>query len=602
MAERTRNKPVVLKGLRWQQFRKRFGVRRGGPITALDVDGLVLRAVNASPRVGRTVITRIVAERLDFPPAGDRSDPQELGRAVAKTLDKLRLSPGSVVMAIPRASVVLRTLTLPEVRDVRELASVVHLQVAKDLPFHAEDAVIDFRIRRQIELPTSNGTNGGNGKQNGAAVPGEEPPPPPKRKLEVLVAAVKRDVVEFYRQVAQAAGLKLAGLGLLSYGNARCLEACRVADDQESIGFITLRPEEVGIDVIAQKSLLFSRGASIKPRAETAAPSLSPSQPAAPAAGAPNGVNGTAAPAPPAETPAATPETYADLVTIEVVRTLAGYGGTEPGNPVARLVVAGATGQESAVSEALAKRLGLPCALLDPATLLDLPRAAREQASGAVAALGLALGVHDPQGLPFDFLNPKRPAVRRDMKQIRLLMGAAAAAACVIFVLAVGRTLENRQKSVLNNLLALAAKEKRQQPVYRRTQIQLNTIRDWTAEGHRWLDHYAYLSAILPPSEDLYVQSLTISGQGTIRLAVQARNAAVLARLEKTLHTAGYDLKPPALNPSPDKHGYNFRSEVAFIPTDKVKIDLAKVHPPARPVDDVSLQAVPKGTRRGGGS
>ena len=600
MAEKSRNKPVVLKGLRWQQFRKRFGVRRRGPITALDVDGSVLRAVNASPRGTRSVITRIVAERLEFPAAADRSDPLELGRAIGRTLDKLRLSPGSVVMAIPRASVVLRTLTLPEVSDVRELASVVHLQVARDLPFYAEEAVIDFRIRRQIADPppvTEPSQEGGGGEEALTAVPAV-----PRRKIEVLVAAVQQEVVEFYRQTATAAGLKLAALGLLSYGNARCLEACRAAAGHECVAFITLRPDEVGIDVISQQTLLFSRGASIKPRPQPVA------EPAPVVLGAaiPPAADPAAATAVPApvkgEPPPTAPETFANMVTIEVVRTLASYGGIEPANPVAKIIIAGATGQETGVTEALSRRLGLPCVFLDPATALDLPRAARENAPGAVGALGLALGINDPQGLPFDFLNPKRPAVHRDMKRVRLLMGAAAVGAAVVFILALGRTLEHRRRVILNEVQALVTKEKRQQPLYKRTQLQFSTVRDWTAESHRWLDHYAYLSAILPASEDLYVQSISISGQGTIRLAVQARGGDVLARVEKKLHAAGYDVKPLAITPSPDKTGYNFRSEVAIAPTEKLKIDLVKNHPLPRPADDISLQPVPKTLRKGGGS
>jgi len=76
----------------------------------------------------------------------------------------------------------------------------------------------------------------------------------------------------------------------------------------------------------------------------------------------------------------------------------------------------------------------------------------------------------------------------------------------------------------------------------------------------------------------------------------------VLARVEKKLHAAGYDVKPLAITPSPDKTGYNFRSEVAIAPTEKLKIDLAKNHPSARPADDISLQPVSKTLRKGGGS
>src|SRR5207247_2804654 len=131
---------------------------------------------------------------------------------------------------------------------------------------------------------------------------------------------------------------------------------------------------------------------------------------------------------------AAVPETFVDAVTIEVVRSLHSYGGMEPHIPVVKMAVAGVTGHEAAVTEALQTRFNTPCVLLDPASALDLPGAAREHAAGSISALGLALGVNDPQGLPFDFLNPKQPAVQRNMRRIRLMMGAAAAIAVLLFV------------------------------------------------------------------------------------------------------------------------------------------------------------------------
>ena len=56
-----------------------------------------------------------------------------------------------MVIGVPRHSVILRTLSLPRIQDVRELASVVHMQIGKDLPFRQEEAVIDFKVRAQTE-------------------------------------------------------------------------------------------------------------------------------------------------------------------------------------------------------------------------------------------------------------------------------------------------------------------------------------------------------------------------------------------------------------------------------------------------------------------
>jgi hypothetical protein len=137
-------------------------------------------------------------------------------------------------------------------------------------------------------------------------------------------------------------------------------------------------------------------------------------------------------------------------------------------------------------------------------------------------------------------------------------------------------------------------------PIYRRMQQQAAGVQNWVKEGRNWLEQYAYLSAILPPSEDIYLTSLSVSGQGNIHLAVQARSGEILATLDKRLRAAGYDVKPLAITPGSDKFGYGFRSTVELILPAKMKVDLTKVQPPARPVDDGSLDTKGRPGRKGG--
>jgi Tfp pilus assembly PilM family ATPase len=609
-----------LKGWNVLALRRKFGVRPQGPITALDVDGQVLRAVQIASPGSRTAVTRIEAVRLDLAADADRSDPVVMGGAIARALKHLRLKPGLVVMGVPRTSVVLRTLSLPVLKDIRELASLVHFQVGKDLPFRTEDAVIDFKVRRTV--PAAPRIEPGGKPAEGSDESKAEPPAAPP-KLEVLVTAVKRDVVEFYENTAAEAGLKLAALGWLSYGNARCVEACRVTEGDEAVALVSLRPDEVIIDIIAQQSLLFSRGAAI--RLQPAEPALASAKPEPGAlgvspkpqpdevgraltsvatAGAAESVSLSAeagATTVPTVPPPEKNETFADAVTIEVVRSLHSYSGMEPHDPVAKAVVVGATGHEPAVVDAIQKRLNTPCSLLDLASTLGLPPAAREHASGAISAIGLALGVNDPSGLPFDFLHPKRPAVQRDLGRIRLLAGAAAVAALLMLLMAVRTHLVNQRTRLLQQVDLELAEAKKKQPIYRQMRTQAGTLSAWVGESRNWLQHYAYLTAILPPSEEVYLKSLSISGQGTIRLAVQARSGEILAKLDKQLRAAGYDVKPLAITPGADKFGYNFASTVELLVPDKMKIDLAKVQPPSRPEDDISLEPRRPGTRKGGG-
>jgi len=542
MADKARMK-AALRPIDLDKMRKKFRVRKAGACIAIDLDGSTLRAVQTAPRGDSFSVSRIFAEALELPPEADRNDPAVIGRAIGATLERARIKTGPVVMGIPRHMVVLRNLSLPAIEDERELASMVHFQIAKDLPFRFEEAIIDFTLRRHV--PDASGE---------------------ADKVELLVAAVKRDVVDFYRRAAAEAKLKLVGLGWLSYANARCLAACRVTEGNDGAALVSLRPDEATVDIIERDSLLFSRGVPIKFHAEPLPP-----------------IEGSEPP------PAEEPTTYADAATIEVVRSLHSYGGMEPHVNVSRLVVTGATGHEAAVVEALQNRLNIAASVLDPATALDLPNEAREHATGAISAIGLALSAGDADGLPFDFLNPKRPPVRRNVRRIRMLIGTAAAAAALIFFFGLRKHFIDQRLHVQRQIIAELSKEEKNRPLYRRMRQQALSIQDWAREGHNWLDHYAYLSSILPASEEIYITQLSVGAQGTIRFAVQARNGETLAKLDKQLRAAGYNVKPLAITPASDKLGYNFRSNVELTLTDGMKIDLAKVNAPARPSDDASL-------------
>ena len=511
-------------------------------ITALDLEGLTLRVVQTR---SRGVIGQVVSGALELAADADRNDPTLLGAALRRTLNRLEIRPAAVVMGVPRARVVLRTLTVPEIGRMDELASLVHFQVAKDLPFRLEEAVIDFRILRRI-VPSAE-TPAAKEAQPGTDSPGAT-------KLEVLAAVVRRDEVDTYQKLADAAGFRLVGLGLLPDANARCIQACRLEDSKEATALVTIRPEEVGVDVVAEGALRFSRGGVLRPAGE-----------------------------------ATSSDSWVGSAAIEVVRSLHSYGGMGIEAPVGRILVAGSTGQEAAVVEALASRTPTPCTVLDPGKALELPDSLHKESAGAVAAIGLALGVGDADGLPLDFVNPKQPAVPRDIRRLAILGGTAVAVVLLVAVLGTRSWLLNRRNAVLKAVNTELADAEKKRPVYQKLTRQTAVVEDWIRNEHDWLAHYAYLTSVLPPSDEVYLSSIAVTGQNAIRLAVQARSGETLARLEKQLVAAGYEVKPIAITPGADRFGYEFRSNVEVLVPAKLKIDLHKVKPPSRPIDDVSM-------------
>jgi Tfp pilus assembly PilM family ATPase len=553
-------------------------------VTAVDLDGNIVRLCQATQRSGGATVTRLSSASLDLPPEANRTDPAIVGPALSRALAKLRIKPATVVMGIPRAQVVLRTLLLPPVQNPGELASLVHFQAGRDLPFRAEEAVIDFQVRRTIQVPqravapepaAPSGTPS-------ASLPSTAPAaaPAPTARLEVLVAVVKRDTIAFYQQLAEIAGFKLAALGFLPHAHARCIQACHVADTDNAFALVSLRPDEVTIEVLSHDALLFSRATRFSsPTPESTEP---------------------AEPAEPAAKPRPDPLSLVQYATRETLRSLHAFSGSEPDTTISKLVVAGATGLEPDLSTALADRLGLPTTHLDPAGPLRITGESAAEAPGALAALGLALGLADRSGLPFDFLNPKRPPVQRDTRRLKILLGATAAILVLVATFGIRTTLVRRETDLYNQAYAELMDAEKKRPIYRRGILQGTTVDNWIKSSRDWTDHFAHLSTVLPPAEDLYIKKFTVTGQGSLRIAVQARSGEIIARLDKQLRAAGYDVKPSAITPGSDRYGYDFASVVELLIPAKLKIDLTKLKVPSRPSDDGSLD--PELMKRGGRS
>lgn len=520
----------------------------GRRITAIDLDGDTLRIVQAMRRGGRVQFTRYAATDLSFNGDGEPS-PAARGEAIRAAFRELQVRPRSVVIGLPRAHVMLRTLTLPSAKAAAEVASMVHFQVARDLPFPAEEAVIDFMV-----LPPTEAR--GSGEEPVLAGESSE------AQTRVLAGVVRQDLLGDYEEMARAAGVKLAAVGLRSLANARCVELCQLAPEERCVAMVSLRAEEVIFDVLLDRTLVFSRVGPVR----------------RPFAG---GDGGPRQDGPSSE--------YIEEVVLEAVRGLHNYEGLEGHGQVTRFIVAGSTGAEETVKTTIEERFGIAGTILNPAALTGLSRQEGNGATGAQAAFGLAHGALDPGGLPFDFLHPKRPPLPRDLGRLRTLGTIAGVAGFLLAVVALRAHLVSGRmadRSALQEQLNLA---NRNVKTYRLLGSQASTVRTWEQEGRSWLDHLAYLSSLFPPSQDLYVTSISTSSRNTINLAVKVRNGDILNRLDGTLRAAGYAVKPPAITPANDAHGYRFQANLELEVPAGMEVKLGVLNAPERPADDASL-------------
>lgn len=502
--------------------------RKRKAIAALDVDGDTLRVVHATGQGASARVNRVETASLEIP-ADKKDQAAVVGAALKRAVDTLRTKPKEVVLALPRGQVVLRPMQVPMVSDMRELASIINFQISKDLPFRIEEAAVDFKVLRAIDVPAT--------PEGGEA----------QKKLEVLVGAVKSDVVQFHREVAQLAGLKLVGLGLRSVAAAHYALRCQNSDAPFLL--VSVRAEEVTLEIVAGGKLVFSRVAVVDR------------------------------------------ENLLKSLEIEVVRSMHSFEGSSGGQAVQRVIVAGGTGGEEEIARVVGERMKLPAEVLEAGPCIDIKNFDRAEMAKAITPIGLALSALDPVGLVIDFANPKKPAVQRNTKRTQTLVVAAAAVVLLFTLLGVRANLISKRVKVKEAVQAELTGAEKKLPIYRRVKSQAKVINAWQAEEQNWLDHLAYLSGVLPNAEEIYVSAFTTTPQHVVRFSVQSKTGELLAELDKKLRAAGYEVKPLSITPANDKHGYNFRTTVELGIPKKLKPDPSKAKPAPRPADDTPLKA-----------
>lgn len=515
--------------------------QNAGRFVAVDFDSAYLRIVQAC-RTGKSVrIERL--NRTPMPDNLDLDDAEAVGGFIGRTVEEMNLARCGVLMSVPRKRAALKVVALPPGAGPEETASMVRFQAEKDLPFPPEQAVIDFTITSHFDAA------------------GPAPPAPGADEtpaVSVLAGAVDADVVEHYRRVAQAAGVRLRRLGLRPYATMRCVDACIHREGDEAVAVVHVTADETEISVLkgsGAPGLAYCRSAVINVL--------------------PGGGGAEAA-----------PETV-DAVVREVTRSLHSYTSTARGGEVSTVLVVGGTGIERRLVRQLADRLGLRCELFEPGASLGLP--ASGDTSAFAAALGLAIA-HQGEALPFDFLNPKRPAVKRNVKKIRNAAVAAGVALLLGIVMFARSTHLGRKRAELAKLTRIDDLKQINRTVKSMAR-RVKAVDVWLKGRVRWLDHLAHLGQLAPGCEDLYITSFSAGAGGKASFRVLGKSRNLIETFKARLAEAGY--APQSGNAGKgDKFGYTHSVEATLAVKPGTVVDLTGRQHVPRPADDDSINVL----------
>lgn len=469
-------------------------------VLCLDWDSRHVRIVLA--RCRRQVITILGAHSTRIPE--DVETAPALGKFIRGVLDEQGIRAKRCVVDIPRDQAVLNTLILP-VADTDELASLVKFQIARELPFSLDEASVDF-VTGWTEESHRRGSDGEDES--------EEHP-----TAEVHVAAVRNEVLEYYQQVCQTAGLELQRVGLRPHANLLALKHMLPGGGHGRMLFVEVGPSLTEIDVVRDGRLTFSRAASVivpDPEDEGGAYRL-------------DGDSGAS------EGEADLESAISDLL-VEINRSIEAYRATDPGASFSRILVGGSSGIETELVRAIQTRFDTPTQEYDPSGTIEIRADDPPPLVAMGPVLGLAIGETHASGMKFDFIHPKKPGdeARAKRKKIPVI-----AATVLVFLLAggvawwqiSGRPVREQKHALVKQIQE--AKSWRRN--FEKQVTEFSNVRKWQSTQVKWIDELKTIVGYLPGEKVAYLTRLYMNNKGDLDLKLQSTRNDAATRLAKKL-------------------------------------------------------------------
>lgn len=465
-------------------------------IVAVDWDPRTLRIVHAHIGKRGLKIDRLLS--VGIPSGVDTDDPGQMGMHIRRTLDQEGITTRHALVDVPRDQAILKTLQLPTTQP-DELPGMVEIQIAKELPFPAGEAVIDFTVE-------SDGREGPTG--------------------DVLVAAIRRELLEQYQATFEAAELKLDRIGLRPHANkiATC-EFLRHAVP-ERVLFIDVRPTFMEIDVLRNGALAFSRSASVTIPANLEEPSILSLHDAPPST--PGDEDHELAELSRVAPPARRAKVVESLL-MEVTRSIEAYRANDPGASIDQVVIGGDVGVEEMLAELIQTKLMIGTEIYNPASTFGWEPDEGVGAVAFAAALGLVLGHAQEEAAHFDFLHPKKTesATQKRLKKVPMV------AAIVLLFLASGAvglnqyTKADRERlATLEREIAVMQSRRSEGKKFLKVMDQISAFEE---SQHVWVDVLYDILTQIPSNAEMLVNHIEVKqkdGQVTLKTAAKRRETA----------------------------------------------------------------------------
>jgi len=491
-----------------------FGLGGDKQVVSLDWDSRFLRVVQW--RISGHSARALKSVAAELPEDVSIKDAGSLGSFVRQVLSSARIRTTSVIVDIPRDQAVLNTMSLPAA-DLDDLAGMVQLQIAKELPFPLDDAIVDFAVTQQDSAANS---------------------------ADVLVAAVRFEVMGFYKSVCAQAGLKLDRVGLRPFANMVAVNEMLGEQASGRIMFVDVGPSLTEIGIIRDGVLVFSRAASVsldEPPDDDVDDSLDtlpaekPADEEKPAGAEAIEIDFSPAAEPPPK-PSAEERMLNDLM-VEITRSAEAYRSTDPGARFDRIIVGGSSGFDDALAAKISKRFGVATEAYDPDPILNPKYHQGGHAGAFAAAVGLGIGHASEDKLQFNFLAPKKPMGVAERRRRQLPLAGAIVAGVLLLVTLGYAVLVMPKQGKIADLKRQITKLDRELKTYKEVRSIVEQVEQWQAAQVVWPDELKRLAEVFPDNEMAFLSGMNLlASRGEISFRIFAKNSVIVEDLRGDLN------------------------------------------------------------------
>ena len=302
----------------------------------------------------------------------------------------------------------------------------------------------------------------------------------PGQQQRVLAGAISPQLMEQIKQVTEEAGLKPSKIVLRPYSTCELFKA-ELADDQCRM-IIDPNEEQFDLTVTKGPDLMATRSVRTSGSYET--------------------------------------EEAAQKLVGEIRRTIASTATTVNNAPLTEFLVVGSRDRLDHLSELLAENFEQDVTFLDPYTtapgIADVAKQLPEHPERFASLIGTLIRESSGQRHPFDFANPRRPAIRKNNRSRALVLGGLAAT-LLIGMACLGWWVLGDQDAKISDLnqdlldLKTTNEGNRTRPGVDQITGEVNLIDEWQKNNINWLDELLEISNRFETADDAIVDSMILS-------------------------------------------------------------------------------------------